>query len=65
MLQKVHKEIVKLIHMNWAVYPNLCEEIWLLYMKKIYNLGFFSHINNAQSTQSIMCYTVHFSFYKN
>ncbi len=34
--------------------------IWRKYIIRL-----FSHINNAQSTQSIMCYTVHFSFYKN
>jgi len=44
MVQKVHKEIVKLIHMNFS------EENRLLYLINRFILGFYSHINIDQQT---------------
>jgi len=51
-LQKVHKEIIILIHMNRAYeFSTNCLKLTrLLYMMNKLNLGFYSHINIDQRT---------------
>jgi len=44
-LQKVHKNTLRVIHMNWAVWSKSSEETQSLYMMNIFNLGFYSHIS--------------------
>jgi len=54
LLQKVNKEILKLIHMNWAVYVQFSEETQSLYMMNRLNLGFYSHLNIDQAQACLL-----------
>jgi len=52
MLQTLHKEIGKLIHMNRVVYFKFSEENRSLLMMNTFNLSFYSHVNIDQRTKA-------------